>query len=338
MGPFQSHPGPFPTAPTGTAKEPTVAVSIGIDVGGTKIAAGAVDEDGTILTRIQKDSPAKEREAIIDTIVACGLELKELHPEAEVVGVGAAGFVAADRNTMASGTNLDWTGMRIGDVVSERVGLPVVVENDANAAGWAEARFGGGKGKSNVLVVTLGTGVGGAVIIDGHLVRGAAGFAAEIGHINVVPNGRPCGCGQRGCLERYAAGTALGVNGWELAKFRPDYAARIIELSGGDANKISGKAVTMAAREGDAAALECYADLGHWLGVGIADLCAVLDPEIVLLTGGLTEAGPILLEPVTASFNKHLTAHGRRPEIPIVISSASQDAGLLGAADLARQA
>ncbi|WP_126382969.1 ROK family glucokinase [Actinomyces howellii] len=313
-----------------------MAVTIGIDVGGTKIAAGAVDDEGRVLTRVQKDSPAKERGAIIDTIVACATELRAVHPEAVAVGVGAAGFVAADRNTMASGTNLDWTGVRIGDEVAARAGLPVVVENDANAAGWAEARFGGGRGRSNVLVVTLGTGVGGAVVIDGRLVRGAAGFAAEIGHINVVPGGRPCGCGQRGCLERYASGTALGHNGWELARFQPAYASRIIELSGGDPDRISGKAVTAAAREGDRAALECYADLGHWLGVGIADLCAVLDPEVVVLTGGLTEAGPILLEPVTASFDAHLTARSRRPTIGVVISESGQDAGVIGAADLAR--
>ena len=252
------------------------------------------------------------------------------------MGIGAAGFVSSDRNTMASGTNLDWTGVKIGDVVSEGVGLPVVVENDANAAGWAEARFGAGAGKANVLVVTLGTGVGGAVVIDGHLVRGAAGFAAEIGHISIVPDGRPCGCGLRGCLERYASGTALGVNGWELAKFRPAYAARIIELSGGDQNKISGKAVTAAAREGDPAALECYERLGDALGQGLADLAAVLDPEVIVLTGGLTEAGDILLTPVTKAFGQYLTARTRRPQIPVLISASGQDAGLVGAADLAR--
>lgn len=211
-----------------------MSLSIGVDVGGTKIAAGVVDEDGNVITRVQKDSPANDRDAILATIIEVALDLKLAHPEATTVGIGAAGFVSSDRNTMASGTNLDWTGVKIGDVVSEGVGLPVVVENDANAAGWAEARFGAGAGKANVLVVTLGTGVGGAVVIDGHLVRGAAGFAAEIGHISIVPDGRPCGCGLRGCLERYASGTALGVNGWELAKFRPAYAARIIELSGGD--------------------------------------------------------------------------------------------------------
>ena len=179
--------------------------------------------------------------------------------------------------------------------------------------------------------------MGGAVIIDGRLVRGAAGFAAEIGHINVVPDGRPCGCGLRGCLERYGSGTALGVNAWELARFRPDYAARIIELSGGSQNKISGKAVTAAAREGDPAALECYARLGDALGAGMADLCAVLDPEVIVLTGGLTEAGEILLSPVRESFTTRLTARAHRPAIPVVISSAGQEAGLIGAADLARQ-
>ncbi|WP_172191748.1 ROK family glucokinase [Actinomyces faecalis] len=315
-----------------------MALSIGVDVGGTKIAAGVVDEGGNVIARVQKDSPANDRDAILATIIEVALDLKLAHPQVTSVGIGAAGFVSSDRNTMASGTNLDWTGVKIGDVVSEGVGLPVVVENDANAAGWAEARFGVGAGKANVLVVTLGTGVGGAVVIDGHLVRGAAGFAAEIGHITVVPGGRPCGCGLRGCLERYASGTALGVNGWELAKFRPAYAARIIDLSGGDQNTISGKAVTAAAREGDLAALECYEQLGDALGQGLADLAAVLDPEVIVLTGGLTEAGDILLTPVTKAFDQYLTARARRPQIPVLISASGQDAGLVGAADLARAA
>ena len=151
-----------------------------------------------------------------------------------------------------------------------------------------------------------------------------------------MPGGRPCSCGKRGCLERYASGTALGVNGWELAKFRPAYAARIIELSGGDQNKISGKAVTAAAREGDPAALECYERLGDALGQGLADLAAVLDPEVIVLTGGLTEAGDILLTPVTKAFDQYLTARTRRPQIPVLISASGQDAGLVGAADLAR--
>lgn len=314
-----------------------MVLSIGVDVGGTKIAAGIVDEEGSVLERVQLDSPANDREGILDTIVACIQRLAESGQRSARVGIGAAGFVSSDRNTMVSGTNLDWTGVAIGDVVSKRVGMPVVVENDANAAGWAEASFGAGRGKRNVLVVTLGTGVGGAVIIDGRLVRGAAGFAAEIGHIIIHPDGRPCGCGLRGCLERYGSGTALGVNGWELARFQPDYAASIIELAGGKVSDISGKHVTAAARKGDAAALECYARLGQDLGQGLADLAAVLDPEIIVLTGGITEAGRILLDPVSGSFHRRLTARARRSEIPVVISSSGQDAGLVGAADLARQ-
>jgi len=246
-------------------------------------------------------------------------------------------MVSSDRNTMAHGTNLDWTGMRIGDVVSEGVGLPVVVENDANAFGWAEARFGAARGKRNALIVAIGTGVGGAIIVDGHLLRGAAGFGGEIGHITVVPGGRPCGCGLRGCLERYSAGTALGVNGWELAQFRPSYAARIIELSGGDPEHISGKAVTAAAREGDPAALECYEQLTRWLGVGLADMCALLDPEVIVIAGGLAEAGDILLAPTRKAFAANLTAGTYRPTIPVVLAEGGQEAGLVGAADLARQ-
>ena len=167
--------------------------------------------------------------------------------------------------------------------------------------------------------------------------RGAAGFGGEIGHLTVVPGGRPCGCGLRGCLERYSAGTALGVNAWELAQFRPGYAARIIELSGGNPEHISGKAVTAAAREGDPAALECYEQLTHWLGVGLADMCALLDPEVVVIAGGLAEAGDILLAPTRKTFDENLTAGTHRPTIPVVLAEGGQEAGLVGAADLARQ-
>ena len=313
-----------------------MSLSIGVDVGGTKIAAGVVDEEGNVLEALRRSSPAKERAAIIDMIVAVTAELAARHKTASV-GIGAAGFVSSDRSTIAHGTNLDWTGLNLGQAVSGRVDLPVVVENDANAFGWAEARFGAARGKRNALIVAIGTGVGGAIIVDGHLLRGAAGFGGEIGHINVVPGGRPCGCGLRGCLERYSAGTALGVNGWELAQFRPAYAARIIELSGGNPEHISGKAVTAAAREGDPAALECYEQLTHWLGVGLADMCALLDPEVIVIAGGLAEAGDILLAPTRKAFAASLTAGGHRPAIPVVLAEGGQEAGLVGAADLARQ-
>ena len=313
-----------------------MSLSIGVDVGGTKIAAGVVDEEGNVLEALRRSSPAKERAAIIDMIVAVTAELAARHKTASV-GIGAAGFVSSDRSTIAHGTNLDWTGLNLGQAVSGRVDLPVVVENDANAFGWAEARFGAARGKKNALIVAIGTGVGGALVVDGRLVRGAAGFAAEVGHITSVPGGRPCGCGRRGCLERYASGTALGVNGWELAQFRPAYAARIIELSGGNPEHISGKAVTAAAREGDPAALECYEQLTHWLGVGLADMCALLDPEVIVIAGGLAEAGDILLTPARNAFTANLTAGTYRPAIPVVLAEGGQEAGLVGAADLARQ-
>lgn len=313
-----------------------MTLTVGVDVGGTKIAAGVVDENGEVLTSMKRTSPAAERSEIIRVIGEMVNELAAQH-EVVSVGIGAAGFINANRNTITYGTNLDWTGEDLGDRIHELCGLPVVVENDANAAGWAEARFGAAKGKDNALVVTLGTGVGGAIVANGQLLRGGAGFAAEVGHITSVPGGRPCGCGRLGCLERYASGTALGVSGRELAHFRPDYGARMIELAGGDVDKVTGKCVTGAAREGDAAALSCYADLGYRLGVGLADLCAILDPEVIVLAGGLTEAGDILLEPTRKAFNELLTAGEHRPEIPIVIAQCGQAAGLVGAADLARQ-
>ena len=235
-----------------------MALSIGVDVGGTKIAAGVVDEEGVVLATVRRDSPATSREAIFETIAAVADELAAQY-DAPTVGVGAAGFTSSDRNTMVHGTNLDWTGARIADEVGGRTGKRVVAENDANAAGWAEARFGAGAGKDNVLVVTLGTGVGGAVMLDGRLIRGADGVAGEIGHICVERGGPRCGCGRRGCVEAIASGPSIArraeaeLRAAEDAEFR---AAEGFAQTRGVTKSVEGSAAaaSVAARAGEAVA------------------------------------------------------------------------------------
>ena len=183
-------------------------LSIGVDIGGTKIAAGVVDEDGGIIAATTRSTPATDAELIEAGVADAVAELRAEH-EVVGVGVGAAGFVSADRRTVRFAANLAWRQRPLADELERLTGLPVVVENDANAAGWAEYRFGAATEAKHMLMVTLGTGLGGAIVLDGQLIRGGDGFAGEVAHMIAVPDGQWCGCGRKGCLEQYTSGTAL---------------------------------------------------------------------------------------------------------------------------------
>ena len=220
--------------------------------------------------------------------------------------------------------------------IEQRLGLPAVVENDANAAAWAEARFGAGRGEGNVVVVTVGTGIGGGIVVGGQLLRGRFGVAAEIGHINIVPDGRRCGCGLQGCCEQYASGRALVQEAYEQAIASPALANELLRLAGGEPAGITGPIVTEAARSGDVAALQCFDEVGRWLGRGIAQLAAILDPGVFVIGGGVSVAGELLREPTVRAFRKHLTARGHRPTADVRMAELGPEAGIVGAADLAR--
>jgi glucokinase len=211
-----------------------------------------------------------------------------------------------------------------------------VVENDANATAWGETRFGAGRGERFLVLVTLGTGIGGGIIVDGALYRGRFGLGGEIGHFRVVPNGRRCGCGNRGCWEQYASGNALVHEARELARVSPAMAGRLLELGDGRPDGISGPEITQAAREGDRAALECFRTVAGWAGQGLADLAAILDPGAFVIGGGLSDAGDLLLEPVREAFENALTGRGHRRLPDIRIAELGSAAGIVGAADLAR--
>jgi len=311
-------------------------LACGVDVGGTKIAGGVVDEAGRILEELKVESPAEDVDAIEDAIAALVIELSSRHDIA-CVGIGAAGYVDSGRAHVLFAPNLAWRDLDLKADLEARVHLPVVVENDANAAAWGEFAFGAGKHVDDLLLVTVGTGVGGGIVLDGKLHRGAFGVAAEIGHMRVVPGGVLCGCGNHGCLESYGSGTALVREARAAASGRSLLARDLLDRAGGDVSAITGPLITEAAQAGDVFAIDQLADLGTWLGEGIASLAAVLDPAVVAIGGGVSEAGDLLLDPIRAAFTKQLTGRGHRPVAEIRWAELGNKAGLIGAADLARQ-
>jgi len=312
-----------------------VGYTIGIDVGGTKVAGGVVDEKGAVLARGRRDTPSTDPRATEDTIALLVQELAASY-DVEAVGIGAAGFVDEKRANVLFAPNLAWRNEPLRADVQGRVGLPVVVENDANAAAWGEARFGAGQGHDYLAVVTVGTGIGGGLVLGGRLYRGRFGVAAEIGHLRVVPEGIRCGCGNKGCWEQYASGNALVREARDLASSQSPLAERLLELAGGRPEAITGPLVTQAAKEGDPASVELFEDVGHWLGAGLASLAAVLDPGCFVIGGGVSEAGDLLLVPARDTYHRMLSGRGHRPEAELRLAALGNDAGLVGAADLAR--
>jgi glucokinase len=312
-----------------------MTLAIGVDIGGTKVAAGVVDADGNVLTRARRRTPSHDPEHIVDVVVEIVRQLRTEH-DAGPVGIGAAGYIDVERAHVMFAPNLPgWRNTPLREQVSERLGSDVVVENDANAAAWGEYRFGAGEQEPDLVCLTVGTGIGGGIVVDGRLHRGRFGVAAEPGHMRVVPGGRACGCGNLGCWEQYASGSALVRAAREVATERKDDGRRLVQLAG-SVDNIDGPTVTMAASEGDAAAIDCFDEIGRWLGQGMADLAAVLDPGRFVIGGGVADAGELLLRPARETFGNSLSGRGYRPAAEIVAARLGPDAGLIGAADLAR--
>jgi glucokinase len=310
-------------------------LAIGIDIGGTKIAAGVVDEDGRVLARRLAETPGSDPSAVLDTIADVVEQLRSEH-DVVALGIGAAGFVDVSGSIVLFAPHLAWRNEPLCDSVAALIDLPVVVENDANATGWAEWRFGAVQDEPYVIVVTLGTGIGGAIVLGGEPFRGQHGIAGEFGHMQVVPGGLPCDCGNRGCWEQYASGRVLTRRGRAAAEAGTPLGRRLLEAAGGVADDIHGTDVTAAARDGDEEAAAWIAEVGEWLGMGVANLVAALDPGVVVIGGGLSDAGDLLLEPAREALLRHVTGHDHRSFARIVAAGLGPEAGLIGAADLAR--
>lgn len=294
-------------------------LTIGVDIGGSKIAAAVVAADGTVLAREDRVTPGRTTASSVveDVIVDAVQALREKH-EVSAVGIGAAGFVDAAGCRVMFAPHLSWRDEPLADLLAERLDAPVVVDNDANMALWAEHRFGAARDHTNVVLVTLGTGIGGAILIGGRPYRGFGGMAGEFGHQQVVPDGRPCECGRTGCWEQYCSGKAL-------ARFARD-AGRDLE----------GPALTEAARNDDIVARGAFTSIGRWLGVGVANVVAALDPEIVLIGGGVSSAGDLLLAPARIALAESLVAAEHRQIPDLVNATLGPDAGMIGASVLAR--
>ncbi|KRE40194.1 ROK family glucokinase [Knoellia sp. Soil729] len=315
-----------------------MSLAIGIDIGGTKVAGGVVDENGEILARARRDTPhrSKRPRVVEDTIVDVVEELRAQHADVAAVGIGAAGFVAADRATVVFAPHLSWRDEPLRDALSRRIDAPIMVDNDANAACWAEWRFGAAQGDVDVVMVNLGTGIGGAILVHGEIFRGRYGIAGEFGHMQVVPEGQRCECGNRGCWEQYASGNALVREARAMILANSPVATDLAARVEGRAEDLTGPIVTEAARDGDATSIELLAEIGHWLGIGIANLAAAFDPGTFVIGGGVSAAGELLLGPARDTFRRRLTGRGYRPEARIVAARLGNEAGLIGAADLAR--
>lgn len=307
--------------------------TIGVDVGGTSVRAGVVDAHGAVLDTARGSTPGGEA-ALEEVICAVIGSLAERH-EVRAVGLAVAGFVGVDRRTVLFAPHLAWRGAPVADRVSRRVGLPVVLEHDANAAAVAEHRFGALRGASVGLLVALGTGIGGALLLDGALYRGAHGVAPELGHLRLVPGGRPCDCGKAGCWERYCSGTALAATALDLLARHPGRATPL--ASEAAAGALTGRKVAAAARDGDPVALAATADLARWLGEGLALVADVYDPEVVAIGGGVSESAPLFLDEARDHYRAALTGAGHRPLARIRTAHFGDDAGLVGAATLAAE-
>ncbi|GAB2658872.1 ROK family glucokinase [Kribbella swartbergensis] len=314
-----------------------MGLTIGIDVGGTKIAAGIVGPDGAIVARTHRDTPATSVDETAAAICDAAAELIAGH-DVEAVGIGAAGFVSSDRSTVLFAPNLAWRDEPLGARVAETLKIPVVVENDANAAAWGEFAFGAAKDVEHMVCITVGTGIGGGVVIDGELLRGEHGVAAELGHMRVVPGGHRCGCGARGCWEQYASGRALVREGRAQAESGSLAAAQMLSVCGiTDPAELTGPMITQAAATGDPCAVELLDDLGRWLGEGLASIATLFDPSVIVIGGGVSAAKQLLLKSAQVAFEKHLPARSNRPHPTFGLAELGNDAGIIGAADLARR-
>ena len=308
--------------------------AIGIDIGGTKIAGAVVDEVGVIVRHLRAPTDASDPAAITDAVVDMVGALSE--GASMPVGVAAAGFIDASQSVVYYAPNIRWRNEPFRQTLESRLHTAVIVENDANAAGWGEFRFGAGSLASDMVMLTIGTGVGGAIVADDRLFRGGFGVAAELGHLRVVPDGLPCGCGARGCIEQYGSGRALARMANAIAD-GGGIGTPLAEARAAAGGELDGETLGRMIRDGDPGALAALRLLGSWLGQACASLAAVLDPQLFLFGGGVAEAGEQLLAPIRSAYLEHLPARGYHPEPTFAVAELGNDAGVVGAADLARR-
>jgi glucokinase len=310
-------------------------VLVGVDVGGSKVLAGVVSAGGDVVRTVLARTPGR----LVDPVVVEDVMTDAVRAVAdgetiEAVGVAAAGFVDASGERVVFAPHLPWRDDVVRGRLAERWGAPVLLANDANCTAVAEATYGAARGDGTSVVVTMGTGIGGAVLVDDRVLLGLNGMAGEFGHMQVVPDGQPCECGRRGCWEQYASGNALVRYARTQIGLEPSVLA---EACGGDPDRLTGPMVTDAAEAGDLVARQAFGSVGHWLGIGLANLVAALDPHRIVVGGGVSAAGDRLLEPARTSLERSVVAAGHRDVPPVLAARLGPEAGVVGAAELARR-
>ncbi|QPK78522.1 ROK family protein [Corynebacterium lizhenjunii] len=297
--------------------------SVGFDIGGTNLRAGVVTQEGEIIDSLAVPTPATAAE-LEDAIVGMVQQLRQRH-EISAVGLAVAGFLDPECTTVRFAPHLPWRDAPVQAILSERLGLDVTLEHDANAAAWGEWRFGAGRGTQDWVFFAVGTGIGATIFAHGEIYRGAFGTAPEFGHLVVVPQGRACSCGKRGCLERYASGTALEDTCRQL---RGQYPSALPA----DA---AGEAITQAARSGDPLALAVMADFAQWLGQGLSMVADIIDPELIVLGGGVAADADLFLDGAREVLESNVVGAGHRPVARVACAELGSAAGMIGVAHLA---
>jgi glucokinase len=303
-------------------------VRVGIDVGGTKALGVVLDAAGAVVAEERRPTPRGDHSLgpLVDTLVDLA---RELGVDGSL-GIGVPGLVTRD-GVLRAAPNLDGVAdFAVAELVGERLGHSVSLDNDATCATVAEWQLGAGRGASDLILVTLGTGIGGGLVADGVLHRGRNGFAGEYGHMVVQPNGPRCPCGRRGCWERYASGSGLAMLAREAATGRR--LRSVVEHAGGDPQAVRGEHVQAAAREGDEEALAVIDDFGRWVALGLSNLTNAFDPEVFVLGGGLAEGAELYLEPITRWFGELLYQPHLRASPRIEFAEWGPLAGAVGAA------
>jgi glucokinase len=312
-----------------------VSVFVGVDVGGSKVLAAVVSPTGEVVRSVLAGTPGRLVDAAVVEDVMSDAVLSVADGETiKAIGVAAAGFVDASGERVVFAPHLPWRDEALRQRLAERWGTPVVLENDANCTAVAEATYGAAEGDGTGVVVTMGTGIGGAVLVDGRVLRGRNGMAGEFGHMQVVPDGQPCECGRRGCWEQYASGSALVRYARAQIGLEPSV---LTEACAGDPDRLTGPMVTDAAADGDLIARQAFNSVGHWLGVGLANLVAALDPHRIVVGGGVSAAGDRLLDPARIELERSVVAAGHRGVPPVLAARLGPEAGVVGAVELARR-
>ena len=310
---------------------------IGVDLGGTKLLAGAVDPALNVHHRATRSAHAADHGEVLDTVVSAVAEVRDAVEGASgsvaAVGIGIPALIDTERGIAVMSTHLPLAGVPFRDLAAERIGLPVFVDNDANAAMLAEWRLGAAQGFGDAALLTIGTGIGGGLVVGGALQRGSQGAGAELGHMVVQADGPPChgNCPNHGCLEALCSGTALAREARRLAAELPRSELGRALAAG---REISGPLVTDLAHDGDAAAIEALAVIGRWLGVGVVTIVNMLNPDVVVIGGGVIAAGELLLAPARAVVAERAMSPSKE-HVRIVPARFGAESGMLGAATLA---